>query len=350
MKGFRPVPVVNPLGRERHHARALALWTGVLIVLAALPEGTAAARPDQAAPKVLVSAAPMALVSAALMAPVPGSQCNVFPANNIWNTSVKLLPVHRKNSVWMKSMKASSLKIHPAFGRSPYGMPYKTVSNSHAKVRVKFDWPEESDPGPYPFGVDIPRERNEDRHALMLNKDTCMMYELYRAAPVPPVAGSGAMFNLKSNWLRPNGWTSADAAGLPIFAGLLRYDEVMSGYISHAIRFTIARTDCRHVWPARHHVGGCNRSKPPMGIRLRLKNNYNLSRFSPAVRTILRALKRYGMILADNGPSFYIGGTMDSRWTGTIINQLKTVSASNFRIVDESACMISSKSGAADCP
>jgi hypothetical protein len=343
MKGFPPVPVVNRLGRGQHVTRAIAMWTGLLVALGALPEGIATARSAEAA-------APTSLVSAMPMAPVPGSVCDVFPANNIWNTSVKGLPVHRKSRIWKRSMKAWSSRIHPAFGRAPYGMPFKVVGISHPQVRVKFDWPSESDTGTYPFGSDIPLERNEDRHALMINKDTCTLFELYRAALGPPRAGSGAIFNLKSNWLRPNGWTSADAAGLPIFAGLLQYDEVMSGYISHAIRFTVPRTDCRHVWPARHHVGGCNRRYPPMGARLRLRLKYNISRFSGPVRTILRAMKRFGLILADNGPGWYIGGTMDSRWTSSILRELKTVPARQFQVVNQSLCKISSKSAAANCP
>jgi hypothetical protein len=231
-------------------------------------------------------------------------------------------------------------------------MPYAMVSNFHPKVPIRFEWPDESDPGPYPFGPDIPLELNEDRHALMINGETCTLYELFRADwnGGLPRAGSGAIFGLRSNRLRPNGWTSADAAGLPIFAGLIRYDEVMSGAITHAIRFTTPRTDCRHTWPARHHDRGCGRAYPPMGVRLRLKARYSLARFSPPVRVILRAMKRYGLILADNGPNWYVGGTMDQRWTDSILGQLKTVPASAFQIVNQRLCLIDLSSGAARCP
>jgi hypothetical protein len=249
-------------------------------------------------------------------------------------------------------MKASSSHIHPAFGPSPYGMPYKVVSNLHPKVSIRFDYRSESDPGPYPFGLDIPLEKNGDAHAVMLNKDTCTLYELFRASwnNGSPLAGSGAVYNLGSNKLRPNGWTSADAAGLPIFSGLIRYDEVMSGAVTHAIRFTTPLTDCRHIWPARHHAGSCNRNYPPMGARFRLRASYDLSRFSTPVRVILRAMKRYGLILADVGPNWFFWGTMDSRWTGSIIRQLGTVPASALQAVNESSCIVDRNWGAANCP
>lgn len=339
------MPVENRLDSKRPHIRAVAICTGLLAVLVALPRGAAPVEPT-------VSAASWALVSQAPRAPVPGTPCTVFPRDNVWNTDISRVPLHRKSSTWLRSMKASGSTLHPAFGRRPYGMPYAVVSNFHPKVPIRFEWSNESDPGPYPFGLEIPLEQNDDRHALMINKETCTLYELFRADwnGGLPRAGSGAIFSLSSNRLRPNGWTSADAAGLPILAGLLRYDEVMSGAITHAIRFTTPRTDCRHIWPARHHVGGCNRSYPPMGARFRLKAGYNISRFSWSIRVILRAFKRYGLILADNGPNWYVGGTMDSRWTDRILRELKTVPASAFQVVNESVCILDSNSGAARCP
>jgi hypothetical protein len=343
MEGCRPVPVVRRPGRTGPHTRALAFWTGLLALLAVLPEGTAPRSPTE-------RLAPLKLVTES-QAPVPGTGCSVFPANNIWNEGVTKLRVHRKSSMWLKSMKAYSSRIHPAFGPHPYGMPSKVVSNLHPKVNVGFEYRSESDRGPYPFGLDIPIEQTEDRHALMINKDTCMLYELYRAFwnNGSPKAGSGAIYNLKSNKLRPNGWTSADAAGLPIFAGLIRYDEVMSGIIPHAIRFTTPRTDCKHVWPARHHGKSCARSYPPMGARFRLKSTYGLSRFSYPVRVILRAMQRYGLIVADQGPNWYFWGTTDQRWTNSILGQLKRVPASQFQAVDTYRCMIDINSGASDC-
>ena len=290
--------------------------------------------------------------SAVRRIPVPGTSCTVFPTNNIWNTDISALPVHPRSSAWLASMNASNTRLHPDFGRPPYGMPFKVVTNGHAKTRITFQYRGESDPGPYPFGPDVPIERGSDRHALMINKDTCTLYELFAADwnNGRPRAGSGAIFGLRSNKLRPNWWTSADAAGLPIFAGLVRYDEVKAGVIGHAIRFTASLTDCKHLWPARHDAGTCNRSYPPMGARFRLKAGYDISRFAPGVRVILQAMKTYGLILADNGSNWYFTGTMDSRWTDPFLDQLKTVPASAFEAVDESSCRIGPDSGAANCP
>lgn len=340
------MPVVRRPGRSGPRIRALAICTGLLALVAAIPEGTARNRTSRASE----NAPPMDPV-AARRVPVPGTRCLVLPANNIWNADISRLPVHRMSSTWLRSMRASWSRLHPAFGRSPYGMPFKVVSNLHPKVYVGFEYWSESDRGPYPFGLDIPLERNEDRHALMINRDTCTLYELYRADwnRARPRAGSGAIYSLGSNRLRPNGWTSADAAGLPIFPGLLRWDEASSGYISHAIRFTTPMTDCRHDWPARHHVGGCNRSYPPMGARFRLKAGFNIAPFGWRVRAVLRAMKRYGMIIADRGPNWYVGGTMDQRWTNTFLNQIKRIPASAFVVVDVRRCIININSAAASC-
>jgi len=341
MERFRAVPVETRLGRGGLLG-TVAVWTGLIAVFGVLLQPGATLRAAHATPSL----------SSSPRGPESVGGCQVFPSNNIWNTDISKLPVHRRSSVWLKSMKASISKLHPAFGRQPYGMPYALLGDFHPKVPIRFEWRDESDPGPYPFGPDIPLEMNEDRHALMVNRDTCTLYELFRADWNRgfPRAGSGAIFNLSSNKLRPDGWTSADAAGLPIFPGLLRYDEVMSGVITHAIRFTTPRTDCRHTWPARHHVKGCSRLYPPMGARFRLKARYSLARFSPPVRVILRAMKRYGLILADNGPNWYIGGTMDPLWTDSILRQLKTVPASAFRVVNASICMVHPSSAAARCP
>jgi len=316
-----------------------------LVALGAIPGGAAPTPPT-------VNVSSRALSSETPRTPVPGSSCSVFPSNNVWNTNISKLPVAYRSRTWLRTMKASSSKLRPAFGPPPYGKPFAVVGNSHPKVYIKFEYPSGSDPGPYPFGPDTPIEMSADAHALMVNRDTCMLYELFRADwnGGHPLAGSGAIFNLGSNKLRPNGWTSADAAGLPIFAGLIRYEEVLSGAITHAIRFTTPRTDCRHIWPARHDSGTCSRTYPPMGARFRLKASYGLSRFSWKVRVILRALKRYGMFVADQGPNWQIWGTMDSRWTDIIRNQLKTVPASAFVAVNESACLIDRNSGAANCP
>src|SRR5262245_22120870 len=179
--------------------------------------------------------------------------CPVFPADNIWNTDIRNEPVHTKSATWLKSMKSSSTKLHPDFGDA-YGIPFTTTDATHATVSIDFDYADESDPGPYPIGADTPIEGGSDRHAIMVDTDSCTLYELFDAHwnNGHPTAGSGAIWDLQSNALRPNQWTSADAAGLPIYPGLLRYDEVLAGSITHAIRFTASPTDGSHLWPARH--------------------------------------------------------------------------------------------------
>ena len=278
--------------------------------------------------------------------------CAFFPADNIWNTDVSRLPVHPKSAAWLASMNASTTNLHPDFGRPPYGMPYAVVDGSHSTTFIKFLYADESDPGPYPFGPDIPIEQGSDRHALMVNGDTCVLFELYLAFwhARDPRAGSGAIFDLGSNALRPDTWTSADAAGLPIVPGLVRYDEVKAGAINHAIRFTAQLTDCSHLWPARHDAGTCDPAYPPMGARFRLKASFSLTGFSLDAKVVLRAMKRYGMFLADNGSNWYFQGTEDPRWTDDLLDQLKTVPAGAFEAVDESACQLSADSAQAACP
>jgi hypothetical protein len=301
---------------------------------------------------VLASPGPASARPAGLTAPVPGTDCTVFPADNIWNTKIKTLPVHAKSKAWMASVKAGTTKLHPDFGGPPYGLPFAVVDDGHATTFVTFDYDDESDPGPYPFGPDTPLEQGSDAHALMVNGDTCVLYELFAADwnGGHPTAGSGAVFDLGSNALRPDQWTSADAAGLPIFPGLVRYDEVEAGAINHAIRFTADLTDCHHLWPARHDAGTCNSSYPKMGARLRLKSSFSLTSFSDEAKVVLRAMKRYGIILADNGSNFYFQGAMDDRWTDSLLDELKSVKASNFEVVDESFCKIDKDSAQAACP
>ncbi len=304
------------------------------------------------APSLMALAGLAALVPASatpvVAAPVPGSACTVFPSNNVWNMDVSDLPVHPKSRTWMRSAHAGSTLLHPDFGGLPYGLPYDVVSGSHATVNVDFLYSDESDPGPYPFGPDIHIEAGSDEHALMVNTDTCTLYELYDAhwRSGNPGAGSGAVFDLGSNQLRPAGWTSADAAGLPILPGLVRYDEVAAGAIAHAMRFTVDCTTRRSIWPARHQAGVADRSCPPMGARFRLRGNFPLARLTADARVVLHALKRYGMIVADNGSDWYVQGTTDERWTDGLLDELKSVPASAFRAVDESACKVSADLGA----
>ena len=222
----------------------------------------------------------LALLSAATFvavpvraAEVPGTSCRVFPANNIWNTRVDALPVHAMSDTWLRSASASSTNLHPDFGPPSYGIPFETVGRRHPKVRVDFTYAGESDRGPYPFDGRTPIEGGSDRHALMIERGTCRLYELFAADwnGGNPRAGSGAIWDLDSNRLRPDTSTSADAAGLPIFAGLVRADEVEGGRIAHAIRFTVSCTNDSYIWPARHDAGVNDPDCPPMGARFRLQ-------------------------------------------------------------------------------
>ncbi|MGZ8603997.1 MAG: hypothetical protein ACXWX9_04475 [Actinomycetota bacterium] len=298
----------------------------------------------------------LALAASTLTAPavadVPGTDCRVFPANNIWNTRIDGLPVHRMSETWLDSADASSTDLHPDFGPPAYGLPFETVARGHPKVRVEFGYDDESDPGPYPFDARTPIEGGSDRHALMIERGTCRLYELYAADwnGGDPRAGSGAIWDLDRNRLRPETWTSADAAGLPIFAGLVRWDEVRAGEIAHAIRFTVSCTTDAYVWPARHQAGVDDPDCPPMGARFRLEAGFDLAVFSPKARVILRAIQRYGMIVADNGSDWYFQGARDRHWRDALLDELKTIPAGSFEAVDASGCMVDPDSGKADCP
>jgi hypothetical protein len=289
--------------------------------------------------------------SAAVAEPVPGSRCRVFPGSNIWNTRVDTLPVHELSDTWLRSAGAGSTNLHPDFGPPSYGFPFDVVGRRHAKVHVRFTYAAESDPGPYPFDARTPIEGGSDRHVLIVERGTCRLYELFGASwnQGDPHAGSGAIFDLDSNRLRPDTWTSADAAGLPILAGLVRWDEVKAGSIRHAIRFTVSCTTDAYVWPARHEAGVDDPECPPMGARFRLSADFDLDGFSPRVRTILRAMQRYGLMLADNGSNWSFQGTRDGHWRNHLLDQLKTVPASAFEAIDVSGCMVDADSGKADC-
>jgi hypothetical protein len=258
---------------------------------------------------------------------------------------------------------SATRRLHPDFGPSygaqpvPYGIPVTVVAGTHAKVGVHFEYADESDRGPYPLGSDTKIEGGStsdgDRHAVVVDKSTCRLYETYatRRSGTTWYAGSGAIWSLSSNALRPRGWTSADAAGLPILPGLLRYDEVAAGNVDHAIRFTTDRTDRRYVWPARHQAGSVtDPTYPPMGARFRLKAGYSLAGLRPDTQTVLRAMKTYGLILADNGSPWYFQGTADTRWPTGLLDQLKRLPASAFEAVDESRLMVSPDSGQARRP
>ena len=308
----------------------------------------------------------VALVLTSLLVPssahagtsLPGTTCPLFPADSVWNTDISGLPVDPHSAQWLASMDAGSADLHPDFGPSggsvPYGIPYAVVDSSHPKVSISFTYADESDPGPYPFGPDTPIEGGSnssgDRHALMVDSSTCTLYELWDAqySSSGSTAGSGAIWSLQSNALRPAGWTSADAAGLPILPGLLRLDEVEAGMVTHAIRFTAARTDTSYIWPARHEAGAASDpSLPPMGARFRLKAAFDIAHYSTQAQVILRAMQHYGLILADNGSNWYFQGTADNGWPSSLIAELKTVPASAFEAIDESSLMVDPNSGQA---
>ena len=266
--------------------------------------------------------------------------CPVFPADNAWNTDVSQAPVHANSANYIANILANGGDfLHADFGGGgAYGIPYVTVAGTQPAVPINFvDWPEESDPGPYPIPLQAPIEGGSDAHVLTIDRGHCVLYELYNASRAGNgwAASNGARWDLTSNALRPIGWTSADAAGLPIFAGLARYDEVASGHIDHALRVTVNATQKGFVLPATHYASSStDPNRPPMGLRLRLSANYDISGFHGESRVILEALKKYGLIVADNGSNWFITGASDSRWNDTDLNQLKTVPGSAFEVVD----------------
>jgi uncharacterized membrane protein YgcG len=286
--------------------------------------------------------------------------CPVFPADNIWNTSVADLPLDPNSSAFINTI-GPARGLHPDFGSGtwnggPIGIPYDVIDASQSKVNVSFDYADESDLGPYPIPPDALIEGGSqssgDRHVLVLDRSSCILYELFSAYPQQDgswQAGSGAIFHLNSNALRPSGWTSADAAGLPILSGLVRYDEVATGEIRHALRFTAPQTRKTYVWPARHQASSLTGAQiPPMGQRFRLKAGFEISRFSAPVRVILQAMKTYGLMLADNGSAWYISGAPDSRWDNdTLVSELAQVKGSDFEAVDVSSLMLDPDSGLA---
>jgi hypothetical protein len=271
----------------------------------------------------------------------------VFPADNPWNQDISNSPVDANSGRLIASMGLDS-GLHPDFGTewqgAPNGIPYVVVSGAQQKVPITFtDYADESDPGPYPVPPDAPIEGGAagtgDRHVIVVDRDNWKLYELFSAYPVNNGASwraaNGAVFDLNSNALRPAGWTSADAAGLPIFPGLVRYDEVYEQKeIRHALRFTAQMTRRAYVYPARHFASSrTDTNLPPMGMRVRLKASFDISGYSPAMQVILRALKKYGMILADNGSNWYISGAPDPRWNDDELHTLNNIKGSDFEVV-----------------
>ena len=296
---------------------------------------------------------------AATSAALPGTSCAVFPANNYWHADISKLPVDRHSAAWMSHMSPDS-NLHPDFGPSfgaqpvPYGIPYTVVRHSHLRVHVHFTYASESDNVGYPLGSDSKIEgganADGDRHVLIVDRGTCRLYELYDVHHSGSrwTAGSGATWLLTSNKLRPAGWTSADAAGLPILPGLLRLEEVQAGHVDHAIRFTTNITDRRYIWPARHQAGSVDdRSYPPMGARFRLKASFPISSYRKDTRVVLRAMKKYGLVLADNGSPWYFQGTSEKGWPNGMLDELKTIPAKAFEAVDTSSLKQASNSARA---
>lgn len=265
--------------------------------------------------------------------------CPVFPPDNPWNTDISEFPVDPNSDDYIAAINADGDEyLHADFGEDPtYGIPYVVVDEDQPFVPITFtEYGDESDPGPYPIPPDAPVEAAGDHHVLVVLQGKCKLYEMYHAEYNGEGwdAGAGAIFDLLSNRLRPETWTSADAAGLPIFAGLVRYDEVAAGEINHALRFTVSQTQRAYIHPATHWASdNDDPDLPPMGLRLRLRADYDISEFTGMSRVILEALRTYGMIVADNGTSWFITGATDSRWDDDDLNQLKTVPGAAFEVV-----------------
>ena len=297
----------------------------------------------------------------------------MFPANNYWNTPVDTLPVHASSASWVSTI-GTATRLHPDWGNvlsDNYGIPFVTVTGAQPLVPIVpdpvDDYSDESDPGPYPIPPNAPIEGGPsgtgDRHVIVVETTNCRLYELFNANPINGgaswSASSYAKYDLNSNALRPAGWTSADAAGLAIFPGLLRWEEVAAGEVAHAIRFTAAQiwgrdaatNQFKYLWPARHWSGSSTVStRPPMGARFRLKASFDISPFSAHTQTILRAFKKYGLVLADAGSNWYFQGVSDTNWPDTVFDELKSITGGNFEAVDTSVLMVDVNSGQARVP
>ena len=296
------------MGRRSH------LYAAALVVLALLTAGSAAALR------------------------VPGAPgCPLFPRSNPWNRAVDALPVAANSRELIRSIGLGT-GLHADFGSGtwdggPIGIPFNVVGRKTPRVKLTFDYADQSDKGPYPLPRNLELEHGGDRHALMIDRSSCKLYEVY--ALHGRRAGSGAIWNLRSNRLRPAGWTSADAAGLPMLPGLARWDEVNRGLIDHALRFTVENTRRAYLYPARHFASSSNDpSLPPMGLRVRLKAGYRIDSFPRQARVVLQALKRYGMFVADNGSDWYISGAPSAHWDNDALHTLERVKGSAFEVVD----------------
>ncbi|MDP1795358.1 MAG: hypothetical protein Q8K63_14565, partial [Acidimicrobiales bacterium] len=276
--------------------------------------------------------------------PVVATGCPVFPADNPWNTDISNAAVHPNSANFINAIGIDD-HLHPDFGTfyegGPIGIPFVRVGAGQAKVPVSFDYDDESDPGPYPIPPDAPIEggpdSDGDRHVLVVDTSACRLYELYDAHKQGSGwhAGSGAVFDLRSNALRPDYWTSADAAGLPIYPGLVRYAEVQAGAINHALRFTVSRTQRGFIHPATHYASSAtDPNLPPMGLRLRMKASYSCASLGREAQVVCAALKRYGMLVADNGSNWFISGEHNPAWNDEALGDIKGIPGSAFEAVD----------------
>lgn len=319
--------------------------------------GTPSSTPDSSPSSARASATPSKAARGQLASTLDG--CAVAPADSIWRARVDTLPVASRSSAYVASIGAQS-HVHADFGSGtwdgePIGMPITLIPPGTRAAHVSFDYADESDVGPYPIPagalIEGGAQSDGDRHVIALDPSDCRDYELYDAVPSSGGAwhaGSGAIFNLNSDALRPAGWTSADAAGLPILPGLARYDEYAAGGIDHALRITVPKTQAAYLWPARHDASSdTDPDLPPMGLRLRLKAGVDISGLPPEARAVAQALKTYGAIIADNGSAWYISGTQDQRWNNDQLAALSSLTGADFEAVDTSSLQISASSGAA---
>jgi hypothetical protein len=344
--------------RHRHGAWRGALSLVLFGALLVTQSAEAVARTSPVAGRAVAHVARTPLL--------PGTNCPAFPADNVWNTPITGLPVDANSAAWLASLDAATTFLHPDYGPSgdpaePYGIPWEIVPPRTPFTHVTFLYAAESSRGPYPLSATTPIENGSDRHALMVDprrtstSPACTLFETWDTYYEPgghSHAGSGATWSLTSNALRPSGFTSADAAGLPILPGLVNYDEVASGTMDHAIRVTAQCTQQTFLWPARHEAGQSSTDCPPMGARFRLNSSFTLPSSSCArfCQTVLTTMKTYGLILADNGSNWYFQGTADRRWTYDEVDQLKAIPASQFVAVDESCLMVNPNSAQARQP
>jgi hypothetical protein len=338
----------SPTDRPNTVAGARVATQAPLLV-GATPTGSGSATPSRSASP---SPKPRSTTS-----PATGD-CSILPADNVWRADVSHLPVLAKSATYVTSI-GSTAGVHADFGSglyqgAPIGIPITTVSATQTKVKVTFQYASESDKGPYPIpknpAIEGGASSSGDRHVIIYDPAHCMDYELFATYPKSGgwTAGSGAIFDLASNKLRPAGWTSADAAGLPILPGLVTWADVKSGHINHAIRVTVPSTQASYLWPARHQASSSHdTSLPPMGLRLRLKASVDISHLPSQAKIVATAMKKYGVIVADNGSPWFISGAPDAHFNNDALHALGALTGKDFEAIDESALMVTKGSGEA---